>query len=239
VRAVVAGGWRMSWLAVALSLTGLYIVLAANPEASAAYSELVRAGDLASGASIVLSTILLLPNAAIGIAAASMGGSIGVDLLGSSCALISYARFPLGSAEAASAPSPDALCESLPIEFGIAPIAYFLFLLVPILATLLGGALAARRAGSRTPGEAAAVGALAGVAYGVILLGLMILATFAGEVDIPFSAFFGGGGVAFGPQLLSGTLLAILWGAAGGALGGLISSRGTEPPVADRTPDLP
>jgi hypothetical protein len=237
VRAVGAGGWRMSWVAVALSLTGLFIVMAVNPEASAAYSRFVRAGDLASGTSIVLTTILILPNSATGVAAESIGGSIGVELLGSSCALISYARFPLGSADAPPSPSPGFdLCETLPIEFGIAPIGYFLFLLVPILATLLGGALAARQAGSPAPGEAAAVGALSGVVFALILLGLMILAGFAGEVDIPFSGLFGGGKVFLGPHFLSGTLLALVWGPAGGALGGLIASRRLESPGAEGTP---
>jgi hypothetical protein len=236
VRGVVAGGWRMSWVAVALSLAGLFIVAALYPEASAAYSRLVREGDFASGASIVLTTILLLPNAATGIAAASMGGSIALELLGSACALISYARFPLGSAEAPPAPPLGGdLCETLPIEFGVAPIGYFLFLLVPILASLLGGTLAARRAGSTTPGEAAAIGALAGVVFAAILMGLMILAGFVGEVDIPFSGLFGGGRIALGPHLLSGTLLALVWGPAGGALGGLIASRRIEPPAGEPT----
>jgi hypothetical protein len=173
-----------------------------------------------------------------------MGGSIGVDFLGSSCAVISYTRFPLGSTEAPFAPQPGGdLCESLPIEFGIAPIGYFLFLLVPILATLLGGVLAARRAGSTTPGQAAAVGALAGVVFAAVLLGLMILAEFVAQIDIPFSGLFGGGKLALGPNLVSGTLLALLWGPAGGALGGLIASRRVELPAtaspADRAPDDP
>jgi hypothetical protein len=229
IRGVMAGGWRMAWVAVALSLFGFFIVAAVNAEQTGAYFRFVASGDFASGASILLTTILLLPNAATGIAAASLGGSIGVDLLGSACSVISYTRFPLGSAEVPPLDSPGAdLCGSIPLEFGLAPIAYFLFLLVPIVATLLGGSLAARRAGSPAPGEAAAAGAVAGVVFSVFLLGLMILARFAGQVDIPFAGLFGGGKLALGPDLLSGTLLALVWGSAGGALGGLIASRRME-----------
>lgn len=238
VRAVVYGGWQMAAFAVALSLLGFLIVAGVHPEPTDAYFGLVEAGDAATGASIFISTVLVLPNAATGIAAASMGGSMGVDLFGSSCALISYSRFPLGAGEAPSAPSPFGdLCEGLPIDFGIAPIGYFLFLLVPIASTLLGGIRAARRAEAATPGDAAAVGALAGVVFAVIILAFMILARFAGQVDLPFSGFLGGGKVAIGPNLLSGTFLALVWGAAGGALGGLIGSRRREPhPPSDRPP---
>jgi hypothetical protein len=63
------------------------------------------------------------------------------------------------------------------------------------------------------------------------------LAIGAAQVDLPFSGFLGGGKVAIGPNLLSGTFLALVWGAAGGALGGLIGSRRREPhPPSDRPP---
>src|SRR5918996_2000718 len=163
VRGAVSGGWRMAGLAVALSFVGFLIVAAVNPDPTAAYFGLVGAGDLATGASILIGTLMLVPNGSTGIAAASMGGSMGVDIFGSSCRLISYAKFPLGAADApVGDPSPFALCDSLPIDFGITPLGFFLFLLVPIAATLLGGMWAARRAEADGPGEAASIGALAG-----------------------------------------------------------------------------
>lgn len=235
-RAVISGGWSMAALAVALSFVGFLVVAAVNPDVTAAYFRIVGAGDLATGASIIIGTALFLPNASTGIAAAAMGGSMGADLFGSSCALISYAKFPLGAADApAGEPSPFAFCQALPIDFGIAPIGYFLFLLVPIAATILGGIRAARRADAVTPGEATSIGAAAGVVFAVVLLGFMILSRITAVVDIPFfSGFFGGGGLAAGPDLLSGSLLALVWGAAGGALGGLIAARRIEPaPVGD------
>jgi hypothetical protein len=235
-RAAVSGGWAMAAVAVVLSLVGFLIVAAVNPDVTAAYFRLVGAGDLATGASIILGTVLFLPNASTGIAAASMGGSMGLDLFGSSCALISYAKFPLGTADTPPVePAPFAFCEALPLDFGIAPIGYFLFLLVPVAATILGGIRAARRADAVTSGEATSIGAAAGVVFAVILLGFMILARITAEIDVPFfTEFLGGGGVAAGPDLLSGTLLALAWGAAGGALGGLIAARRIEPGPAGR-----
>jgi uncharacterized protein DUF6350 len=226
-RGVLSGGWRMAGLAVALSFVGFLVLAAVHPDVTAAYFELVGAGGFATGASIVLGTALLFPNVSTGIAAASMGGSMGFDIFGSSCALISYAKYPLGATDApVGEPSPFALCDSLPIDFGVAPLGYFLFLLVPIAATLLGGMWAARRADAATPGEAAAIGALGGVAFAVVLLGFMILARITAQIDIPFvTGFLGGGGLAVGPDLLSGTLLAVVWGAAGGSLGALFGQR--------------
>ncbi|HJV03734.1 MAG TPA: hypothetical protein VJ868_00580, partial [Actinomycetota bacterium] len=236
-RGVALGGWRMAGLALAFSFLGLLVMAVVKPDDTAAYFELVGAGDVATGASIIIGTALLVPNMSTGIAAASMGGSMGMDLFGSSCPLISYAKFPLGATEGpVGEPNPFALCDSLPIDFGVAPIAYFLFLLVPIAATLLGGLWSARRAETATPGEGAATGALAGVAFAAVLLGFMVLARITAQLDIPFlSGFFGGGGFAVGPELLSGTLLAVVWGAAGGALGGLIGQRRRARP-ADTSP---
>jgi hypothetical protein len=230
-RAAISGGWTMAALAMALSFVGFLVVAAVNPDVTAAYFRIVGAGDLATGASILIGTGLFLPNASTGIAAAAMGGSMGADLFGSSCALISYAKFPLGAADPpAGEPSPFAFCEALPIDLGIAPIGYFLFLLVPIAATILGGIRAARRADAVTVGEATGIGVAAGIVFAVVLLGFMILARITAVVDVPFfSGFLGGGGVAAGPDLLSGTLLALVWGAAGGALGGLIAARRIEP----------
>jgi zinc-ribbon domain len=239
-RGVISGGWRMAGLALAFSFAGLLVMAVVKPDDTAAYFELVGAGDLATGASIIIATAMLVPNMSTGITAASMGGSMGMDFFGSSCPLISYVKFPLGATDAPVAePSPFALCDSLPVEFGIAPIGYFLFLLVPIAATLLGGMWAARRAEAATTGEATAVGAMAGVAFSIVLLGFMLLARITAQVDIPFvTGFLGGGGIAVGPDLLSGTLLAVVWGAAGGALGGLIGLRRGPRPTAG-TPGFP
>jgi hypothetical protein len=231
---VISGGWSMAALAVALSFVGLLVMAVVKPDDTEAYFRIVGAGDLATGASVILGTALLVPNMSTGIAVAAMGGSMGLDLFGSSCALISYPRFPLGAIDApAGQPSPFAFCQALPIDFGIAPIGYFLFLLVPIAATILGGIRAARRADPVTPREATSVGAGAGVVFALVLLGFMILARITAVVDVPIvSGFLGGGGLAAGPDLLSGTLLALVWGAAGGALGGLIAARRIEPAPA-------
>ncbi|MBI4259377.1 MAG: zinc ribbon domain-containing protein, partial [Actinobacteria bacterium] len=111
-------------------------------------------------------------------------------------------------------------------DLGTAPLGYFLFLLVPILAGLLGGRAAARRAAPATRAEGAFAGALAGVVFaalvvvGAMLSGLAVVAE-GGAAGISASA-----SARVGPDPLYGGLVALGWGAAFGALGALTATRG-------------
>lgn len=213
LRAAVAGGWRMAWMGLALSFVGLLVLAGVNPDATRSYFEGAFAGGAARGVAVVVLTALSAPNLATGVLSASMGAPIRLELLTGSCTVLSYARFP----EEAGA-FPAGACGG---DFAAAPAGYFLFLVVPVVATLAGGRRAAHLAGTGDRGPASLAGSAAGLAFGGMALGLMVLARVTVEASGSLVSL---GSSSFGPNLLLGWLLASAWGAAGGALGGLLGA---------------
>jgi hypothetical protein len=213
LRVALKGGWRMTWTGLALSFAGLLVLAGVNPGATRSYFDLAFAGGAGRGVALLALTALAAPNIATGMLMASMGGPIRLELLQSSCTVVSYARFPgeLGS-------FPAGACAG---DFGPAPAGYFLFLLIPLVVTVAGGHRAARVAGATDRGRASVAGGAAGLAFGVMALGLMVLARITLEASGPVVAL---GTSTFGPDLPIGWLLASAWGAAGGALGGFLGT---------------
>jgi hypothetical protein len=226
VVAAVSGGWLAAGLAVAFASVGFLIVAALHPDATRAFLELIPGGGL-SRALTVVATLLVLPNLGTGIAAASMGGSINTTsftALGDTCALISYRSFPSGMYSSfGGGPPPDC---GIPVELGPAPLPYLLFLIVPLVATIAGGRVAAQRSGSIGRRE----GALAGVAiafpYAVWLWVLALIARAGYSANTGFFDLQ----IWIGPGLLSTVLVGLLWGAAGGAIGGALGARNASGP---------
>jgi hypothetical protein len=218
-KAAIQGGTRMMGIALCLAFVGLVLLAPTHPDATAAYFRPFEERT-AVGTALVATTFLAAPNLAAGLilfpamgTCLSVGGNI-VGLGGSVCA-VSWTQFPsrgLASRSGFDLPSPPAV--------------YFLYLMVPLLAVLIGGRMAARRSGASTPEQALGVGALAGVVYGLlaILLAVLVTMTFSGRTA---SAL---GGRSFdahlGPELLPGSLWPFLWGIVGGAVGGLAEGRG-------------
>jgi len=139
VRGAMAGGWLMLWLGLALSFAGLGVLAAIHPGLTADYFHgAFRAGAL-RGLAVVFLHSLVIPNMATWVLFPSMGACVGARGGGTALCALSYTNFPGGgrATMAASipttAPSPG----------------YFLFLLVPLVAVLVGGLWAARR--SRDP----------------------------------------------------------------------------------------
>ena len=147
-------------------------------------------------------------------------GLIGVFGLSGSFCFLSYSQFPTTHAIAGiRTPSPN-----LPSP----PSGYFLFLLAPLVAVLVGGAIAARRADGGTKQEAVGVGALAGLAYALLSLATAVLSTITAKASGFGQAFPGAPGAIHarvGPALASTFLVALLWGVVGGAIGALWESR--------------
>jgi len=224
-RAVVFGGWRMLLAGLALSFLGLLVLAAVKPAARpVAYNIPTSSGSDAVGGTVL--TVLTVPNRAALALYPSMGSCLGIfaNVQGadiSYCA-VSYSHFPSRSALGAIAPA-AALGGATGIPaLPSAPRGYLLFLLVPAAATVFGGMAAAKRANVPDRRVGAAVGALAGVAFAIFLLGAGILASFS----LRFAAHAQVGGVSvvfrLGPDLVIGTLLGLVWGVAGGAVGGII-----------------
>jgi hypothetical protein len=215
VRAVLGGGWRMFLFALALSYLGLFVAGIAQPDeavalatpSTARYVDTVfeRPGE---GSALLAHHLALSPNEAIWTFVPAAGacdvvrGSERTDFL---C----YARFPFETS-------------SGEVAFGNAPPGYLAFLLVPAIATIVGG----RWAGSvseRSGAAAAAVGAAAGAVFALVMLGAIVASSITLSYGADADAVGRGGHLWIGPDPVTGTLVALAWGVIGGSLGAATS----------------
>jgi hypothetical protein len=232
-RAVVRGGLAMTLYALLLAFVGYLLVVALNPDWPLPFSprffQAVTSEGLRGYLALLL-TILAIPNIAVWVLVPAMLGNVGAFVGGASFQLLSYFRFPVGFGETGTTPLTP--IPGLP-QFDTAPAPYFLFLLVPLVATILGGWWAARRVPARSRGDGAAVGALAGVVFAAAVTALIVLSSIGVGFSGSFAGFVQSQRGHVGPPFLFGALLAVVWGVAGGALGGLLGARtaGAPPPV--------
>jgi hypothetical protein len=164
--------------------------------------------------------LALAPNEALWTLVPAVGGC---DVVRGSdrSELLCYRRFPSG------------LIPDGDVSFANAPGGYLAFLLVPAVATLVGG----RWAGSTAKGagtSGAAIGSASGAVFGGAVLAGCLLASITLSYGATSGAGSGGGHLWIGPDPVSGTLFALAWGVAGGALGG--ASTGFRRPKAERQP---
>ncbi|HEY3209586.1 MAG TPA: DUF6350 family protein [Actinomycetota bacterium] len=217
-----AGGWRMILLGLVFAFVGLLVMAVVKPDSTADYFSTFDQGTL-DGVLAIVATLLVLPNMAAWVLFPAMGSCVAVTGPLSIC-FLSYAHFPRDAgARIATTSNPAAL--SLPS----APVGYFLFLLVPVVAVLLGGMAAARKGRATTRNDAAVLGALAGVVFAVLSLLTIFLASITVRITGNIVAFAANGSFRIGPELTSGVLLALVWGVVGGALGGLWEGRSLPP----------
>jgi hypothetical protein len=229
LRGTVAGGWRMLTAGLAMAFAGLLVLAILKPDATRAYlSPFDR--NTARGVLVVALTLLVLPNLQAWVLFPAMGGCTGVWGRVSSC-LLSYRQFPGGRAAALASARPFA------VDFPSVPPGYYLFLLVPLVAVLLGGHRAARAGRAHGRGAGAALGALAGVAFAALAAALAVLAGIGFRFSGPSPGALGsiGNGFDLGPNPYLGALVALGWGVIGGALGGLLASP-VPRPVAQPPP---
>jgi Family of unknown function (DUF6350) len=226
-RAVLGGGWLMFLLGLGLSYLGLFVagivqpdepVATATPSTARYFSTLFeRPGP---GAVILAHHLALAPNEALWTLVPAVGGC---DVVRGTerAELLCYRRFPAGF-------TPDG-----DVSYGNAPGGYLAFLLVPAIATFVGGRWAGSAAvGARTSG--AAIGAVSGVVFGVVVFAGCLLATITLTYGATSGGGSGGGHLWIGPDPVSGTLFALAWGLAGGAVGG--ASAGFRRPKAEGQP---
>jgi hypothetical protein len=227
-RAVLGGGWRMFLLALALSYVGLFVAGIAQPEeavalatpSTARYVDTVfeRPGP---GSAVLAHHLALSPNEATWTFVPAAGAC---DVIRGSerSDLLCYGRFPRFDV-----PSGEVVFENA------AP-GYLAFLLVPAIATIVGG----RWAGSvseRLGAAPAATGAAAGVVFGVVMFGAIVASSITLAYGAGPDAVGRGGHLWIGPDPVTGTLVALAWGVIGGALGGATSGfrglRGVRTPA--------
>jgi hypothetical protein len=226
----------MIGVAMVLAFVGLVLLAPVHPGATSAYFDTFDE-KFSQGLSLVLATALVSPNLAAGlILFPAMGTCLSVSGsavgLGGSFCVLSWTQFPGGGINAQTG-----------LDFPSPLAGYFLYLLVPLIAVLVGGAMAVRRGRAATQEQAVTMGVLAGVVFGLLSLLLAFLVT------ITFRAQGGelGGFVRgrIGPELFPGSLWPFLWGIVGGAIGAFVASRKlpravrTSPPALPTTPAPP
>src|SRR5206468_5919587 len=151
-----------------LAFVGLLVLAAAKPDDTRAYVDGVTDG--VDGAFALTQHVLALPNQSMWVLVPAMGGCDGIyggaGPVSAKIDLLCYRHFPKPEGTTPIRPGGVFRRElgsfRLPFGFGTAPAPYFLFLLVPAIAVLWGGAVAARRSGPSDGREGAAAGALSG-----------------------------------------------------------------------------
>ncbi|MEX2203036.1 MAG: hypothetical protein WD965_02995 [Actinomycetota bacterium] len=231
IAAASAGALRMLVAGLGLSLAGLFVAGVVQPDepvalltpSTARYFETVFDRP-ATGLAILGHHLAVAPNEAVWTLVPAMGACDGVR--GSASRdLLCYSRFP--TLLETTGPGLEGVAVSSPfgpVIFSRAPAEYLAFLLVPVAATVLGGRLAGGRfGGSRR--ERTLVGVTAGAMF-ALLIGVGAVLS---SITIAYGAAFGGDGsagwIVLGPNVVTGTLCALAWGCAGGALGAATSDR--------------
>jgi hypothetical protein len=226
-RAVLGGGWRMFLVAIALSFAGLFVAGIVQPDEPVALATPSTARYVGTvfdrpgpGAAILAHHLALSPNEAIWTLVAAEGGCDVVR--GSERAdVLCYRRFP------------SFVASSGEVAFGNAPAGYLAFLLVPAIATIVGGRWAGSASG-RSGAGAAVVGSAAGVVFAALMLAGCVLSSITLSYGTIAGAVGRGGHLWIGPDPVAGTLFALAWGVAGGALGAVTA--GFRGWTAGRTP---
>lgn len=228
LQGALAGGWRMLVFGLILAFAGLLVMALVKPDSTGDYFSSFDHGTL-DGVLVIVATLLVVPNMAAWVLFPAMGSCVGLNGPLSIC-FLSYSHFPRNTgATIAGASNPAAL------KLPSAPPGYLLFLLVPLVAVVLGGMAAARKSRATTRNEAAGVGALAGMVFAILSVLTILLASISVKITGNIIAFAASGSFRIGPELTSGVLVALLWGVVGGALGGLWESRSLS--IAERRVD--
>ena len=208
------GGFAGFWWGLALAFAGSLALAVLEPGASGAYARFVdRSGG--SGAALVVQHALLSPNQSTMILTTSMGVPTTLDVGATTVARLTLfgihtdGNIGAGLAALVGAPSTTAAF----------PAWYLVFLAIPAAASLIGGRTAGRAAGGRP--EAALRGALAGVVYAV----LCGVATWAAAIVLPAWSAILGGSLRLGGEPRTTTLIALVWGVIGGAIGSTVPER--------------
>jgi hypothetical protein len=233
-----SGGWRMFGLGLAFAYLGLFLAGVIRPDGAAALATPTTGRYYGAvferprdGWAVLVHHVAVSPDEAVWTLVPAMGGC---DALADGRArdFLCYGRFPRRAPPSVGLASLLGGGSVFGLRYGRAPLPFFLFLLVPAAAVLLGGAWTARR--SESPSWAN--GSAAGVVFAVlvVVVGFVASVTVGIATSLPIlrSASY-----RIGPELVSGGLLALAWGIVGGGLGAMIAARsaGDRVPIATGT----
>ncbi|HEX2088613.1 MAG TPA: DUF6350 family protein [Actinomycetota bacterium] len=224
--ALTGAGWMVT-LGLAFSFAGLLVLAVVKPSATVDYFQGVFDQGAVSGIAGIVATLMVVPNMAAFILFPAMVPTCltaSAQVVGPSFSfcVLSWTQFPREVEGAGAQAIPTG---ALPNP----PIGYYLFILAPLLAVILGGMLAARRGRAQRRQEAIGLGAAAGFVFGLAALVVIILSALSahGTVTAAQAAQTQSfrASLRFGPDVFPGFLIAMAWGLIGGAVGGLIEGR--------------
>ncbi len=214
------GGWRMLVASIGFALVGLLLLAAVHPADVGTYVRWHQRSGRTGGIALA-NEVLALPNAGAWLVTPSMGGCDVASTRGGATRLLC----PDGVVD------PSELTrfrvQRIPLPWGSVA-----FPAVPLAATMLGGAWAARGVASRRERLLRATGA--GVAFGVLMGAAARLAGIA-----IVSSGDPGSGIRLGPRPLATAALALVWGVVGGAAGALVPGAQEVGGAPDGGPDDP
>jgi len=221
LRAAARGGGRMFARSLVLAFAGLLVLAAVRSAETGAYARGLRHLGW-TGALTVGHQLLGLPNIATYVLASSMGGATELQL-----AAGGPAGAP-GLEVRMSGVQPVGPAEGLAPNAGAAGAGgigwggwFYLFLLVPAVATVLGGREAA--AGARGIRRRVAAGVGAGIVFG----GFVAVAAWLSAAVVPLP-LYGVVPVAVRAVTPGVAMLGLAWGVAGGAIGAMLPDQNPE-----------
>ncbi len=223
------GGFAAFWLGVAFAFIGFLVIAAVENGPTSAYGRYV-AGTGTGGAVLVVHHALVLPNQSAMLLATSMGAR--TRLVVADDPEVDLTVRGLEPANASGAAMLHLLRPSRPGKEAVRfPSWFWLFLLVPAAATVLGGRRSA--AGVRRGAEAVGRGALGGVVYAASCG----LAAWVATIVLPIGAVVVPGPIRLGPDPWATFVVAVPWGVVGGAIGAFWPE--PVPPAPSRSDPVP
>jgi Family of unknown function (DUF6350) len=224
LHAAFAGGLRTLEVGLALALAGFCVVAVVRFGETAQYVADGLSGGPGAGLGVVALGVLALPNLAIWTMAPAFGSCIQI------ASGFGFASGPYCALSYANAPSHHLATRNiywaLP-NLGPPPHAFWLFLLVPVVAVTAGALRAVRVGEAGTSREGAKLGALAGLAFIGMFLVTMLLSTVTVRLQGPLS-YVASGYLRYGPQPFDAIELGLGWAVLGGSIVGWFAGRRVE-----------
>jgi len=223
-RAATAGTVRALLVGMALSVVGFLVVAAVRPGTSVRFVGDGLSGGPVAGLGVAILAVLALPNLALWIMAPAFGACVQIS------SGFGFTPGPYCFLDYRHAPSHPLAARDyywgLP-KLGPPPASFWLFLLVPLAAALVGVLHGLRVGRVRTRREGALVGVLTGAVFIALFLVALLLSTVTVRLGGPIASA-NTGYFRYGPQPFDAIEFGTVWVVAGGLILGWLTGRRAE-----------
>lgn len=226
IRVAVVGGWRMFCVAMGLALVGLLVLAAVRPSGLAAYARAMMGNGLGTDVLLLGHQGMILPNQTLFVLVPSMGGCVGVHGTDFWYPLVCPGHLPrLEDAFIPLSANPSAPVVGPSFPSRSVPIAYALFLLVPLVATVWTGRAIRMAADAQAWSRAL-------ICAGAVFAGCVGVGSWLAGITLRNMSPPQRSSVTLGVRVLPTALIALAWGLGGGAIGGMLArNQGAVDPV--------